>query len=68
MTTEITLRITGMDFNHCAERVETSLQRMDGVIKAEVDPVGTAKLRYDEDRLSQGDLAERVREAGYEVT
>lgn len=65
MATETTLQVTGMDCSHCAQRLGSALERLDGVIKAEVDPAGTAKVRYDEARLSEGDLTERVRNAGF---
>ncbi len=67
MATETTLQVTGMDCSHCAQRLGSALERAEGVIRAEVDPAGTATVRYDEQRLSEGDLAERVRAAGFDV-
>ncbi|MDP8927979.1 MAG: heavy-metal-associated domain-containing protein [Actinomycetota bacterium] len=67
MATETTLRVTGMDCSHCAQRLGSALERAEGVIRAEVDPAGTANVRYDEQRLSEADLAERVRAAGFDV-
>ncbi|MFN2555866.1 MAG: heavy-metal-associated domain-containing protein [Nitriliruptorales bacterium] len=67
MARVIKLQIVGMHCGHCAERLVTSLGRPNGVIRAEVDPSGTATVRYDEARLSQRDLAERVREAGFDI-
>lgn len=67
MATEVTLRIAGMDCSHCASRLGQALQRAEGVIKAEVDEAGTATVRYDEARLSEDDLGERIRAAGFDV-
>lgn len=67
MATETTFQVTGMDCSHCAQRLGSALERLGGVIKADVDPAGSAKVRYDEARLSEGDLAERVREAGFDT-
>lgn len=68
MATETTLRITGMDCGHCAARLGQSLERLEGVIRAEVDhPAGTASVRFDEERLSEDELGERVRAAGFDL-
>lgn len=67
MATQTTFQIAGMDCGHCAQRLGQSLERLDGVIRAEVDPAGTATVRFDEDRLSEDDLGERVRTAGFDL-
>ncbi|MDP8960503.1 MAG: heavy-metal-associated domain-containing protein [Actinomycetota bacterium] len=67
MATETTLQISGMDCSHCAQRLGSALERAEGVIRAEVDPGGRATVRYDEQRLSEADLAERVRGAGFDL-
>ncbi|MFP5252308.1 MAG: heavy-metal-associated domain-containing protein [Actinomycetes bacterium] len=67
MVTEATLRIAGMDCRRCATRLGQALERAEGVIKANVDEAGRATVRYDEARLSEEDLGERVRAAGFEV-
>lgn len=67
MATETTLKITGMDCSHCASRLGQALERAEGVIKAEVDPAGTATVRFDEDRIGEDVLGERVRAAGFDV-
>lgn len=67
MATQTTLQIAGMDCSHCAQRLGQSLERLDGVIRAQVDEAGTATVRYDEDRLSEDELGERVRDAGFDV-
>jgi copper chaperone CopZ len=67
MATEATLDITGMDCSHCASRLGEALERAEGVIRAEVDPAGTATVRFDEARIDEERLAERVRAAGFDV-
>jgi Cd2+/Zn2+-exporting ATPase len=67
MATQTTLQIAGMDCSHCAQRLGSSLERLDGVIKAQVEPTGTARVRYDESRLSEAQLAEHVRTVGFDV-
>lgn len=67
MVMETTLQIDGMDCSHCASRLGQVLERTEGVVTAEVDPAGTASVRYDEERLSEQDLGERVRTAGFDV-
>lgn len=67
MATETTLQITGMDCSHCAQRLGQSLERAEGVIKAVVDPAGTATVRYDESRLTEEELGVRVRDAGFDL-
>ncbi|MDP9023490.1 MAG: cation transporter [Actinomycetota bacterium] len=67
MATQTTLQITGMDCSHCASRLGQALERAEGVIKAEVDAAGTATVRYDEARIDEEQLGERVRAAGFDV-
>ncbi len=67
MPIQTTLQIAGMDCSHCAQRLEEALERAEGVIKADVDLAGTATVRYDESRLSEGELGERVRDAAFDV-
>jgi copper chaperone CopZ len=67
MATETTLRIAGMDCSHCAQRLGQALERAEGVIKATVEPAGTATVRYDEARITEQRLGDRVRDAGFDV-
>lgn len=67
MVIETMVQVAGMDCSHCAQRLGQALERVDGVVKADVDAAGTATVRYDESRVSADQLGERVREAGFEV-
>jgi copper chaperone CopZ len=67
MATQTTFQIAGMDCSHCAQRLGQSLERAEGVIKAQVDAAGTATIRYDEARIDEAKLGEQVRVAGFDV-
>ncbi len=67
MAAETVLGIVGMDCSHCAQRLGQALERAEGVIKATVDPAGTASVRYDESRISEQELGQRVRDAGFDI-
>lgn len=68
MATEATLNIVGVDCRHCAWHLEQALGRAEGVIEAQVDPIGTATVRFDETRIDEGRLSERVHAAGFDVS
>jgi copper chaperone CopZ len=67
MATETTLQITGMHCGSRAQRLSGVLQRSDGVIKADVDPAGEARIRFDETRMDEQRLGELVRTAGFDL-
>ncbi len=59
------LHIGGMSCNHCVHHVTKALQMIDGV---EVEEVinGKARIWYDEDRVDDNILKEKIEEAGYQ--
>lgn len=67
MATETTLHIDGMHCGSCAQRLGQAFERRDGVIKAEVDPAGTARVRYDETRVNEDELGQLVRSVGFDL-
>lgn len=68
MATEKTLEVRGMDCTACENRVRTALTRLDGLIRADADRRrGRVTVRFDEVRLSEDDIEERLRTSGYEV-
>lgn len=68
MTTEKSLQVGGMDCSACQNRLRTALSRLEGVIKADADHrAGRVTVRLDEARVSEDDVKERIRAAGYEV-
>ncbi|WP_436348153.1 heavy metal translocating P-type ATPase [Natronorubrum sp. FCH18a] len=57
-----------MDCPSCAGKVENSVQKLDGITA--VDPqvtTGTLSVSYEESRTAPGEIAERVKKAGYTV-
>ena len=62
------LAVPEMDCPSCAQKADKSLQRVDGVVDATLQPTtGTANVTYDPDRISEADVVEAIKAAGYEV-
>ncbi|MFC7078711.1 heavy metal translocating P-type ATPase [Haloarcula halophila] len=67
---ELTARLVvpEMDCPSCAQKVDKSLRRVDGVVDTTLQPTtGTATVTYDSDRISEADVIEAIEAAGYEV-
>ncbi|KAA9404894.1 cation-translocating P-type ATPase [Haloarcula hispanica] len=67
---ERTVRLTvpEMDCPSCAQKVDKSLQRVDGVVDTMLQPTtGTASVTYDSERTSEADVVKAIEAAGYEV-
>ncbi|MDS0296670.1 heavy metal translocating P-type ATPase [Halogeometricum luteum] len=67
---ELSVRLTvpEMDCPSCAQKVDKSLQRVDGVVDATLQPTtGTANVTYDPDRVTEADVVQAIENAGYEV-
>lgn len=62
--TDLTLSITGMTCGHCVASVAKALKGVDGVEVKDVR-IGTAKVQYDESKVSPAQLAQVVTEEGY---
>lgn len=67
MVTKRELTVTGIHCSGCAGRLGTALERLEGVLRAEVEESGRAVVRYDEARLDEDQLAEQVRTAGFDL-
>jgi len=67
--TKITLKIKGMDCEHCVHHVKTALENLDGVDKAEVSlKKAEAVVTFEKDKTIPAEtMAQAVKEAGYEV-
>jgi Cd2+/Zn2+-exporting ATPase len=64
----VRLVVPEMDCPSCAKKVDNSLQRVDGVLEAALQPTtGTATVTYDPDRISKTDVVAAIEGAGYEV-
>jgi Cd2+/Zn2+-exporting ATPase len=69
-TTDLSVRLTvpEMDCPSCAQKVDKSLMRVDGIEETVLQPTtGTATVSYDGDRVSEADVVTAVEGAGYEV-
>ena len=61
-----TLQIKGMSCGHCVSAVREALEETGGVEVLDVE-IGTARVRYDAEEVTQQDLEEAVEEAGFEM-
>jgi len=62
------LAVPDMDCPSCAQKVDKSLGRVDGVTETSLQPTtGTATVTYDPDRASEADVVRAIEAAGYEV-
>ena len=69
-TQESSVRLTvpEMDCPSCAQKVDKSLQRVDGVTDTTLQPTtGTATVAYDSNRAAEADVVAAIEGAGYEV-
>jgi copper chaperone len=66
--TDKTLNVTGMSCGHCKAAVESELNKLSGVKRANADVErGTVEVSYDEARVTTEDLKGAIEEAGYTV-
>ena len=62
---EKTIKIDGMNCQHCVKAVEVELEEI-GVDSFEVE-IGSAKVKFDESKITDKDLHKAVDEAGFIV-
>lgn len=66
--TQLTLNVEGMSCEHCKRAVETALQKLDGVEKAEVNlAANTVSVTYDGSKVTTAQMKEALKEEGYEI-
>ena len=66
--TDKTLNVTGMSCGHCKAAVESELNKLSGVKRANADVErGTVEVSYDETKVTTADLEGAIEEAGYTV-
>ncbi|PRX40711.1 Cu+-exporting ATPase [Planifilum fimeticola] len=64
----LTMEIKGMTCAACASRIEKGLRRMAGMVDAQVNLARErASVVYDDDRLSPVEVADKIRDLGYDV-
>ena len=59
-------KIEGMSCSHCVMAVEKELNKLD--IKNKKVEIGSAKIEFDPDKVSEEDIKNSITEAGYTVT
>ena len=65
---EVTLGIEGMSCQHCVGKVEKGLREMEGVLAADVDlEKKQAKVRFNAEKVTIGDLTKKVTDVGFKV-
>ena len=62
-----TISVTGMSCNGCEQNVENSLTTLDGVNRVEADHEAETVEVVADDDVSEDDIADAVRSAGYEL-
>ncbi|MHB8578259.1 MAG: heavy-metal-associated domain-containing protein [Ignavibacteriaceae bacterium] len=60
------LKIEGMSCGHCVMAVRKELSKMNDVIVKDVQ-IGSAKVEYDESKVSDKDLENAIENAGYKL-
>lgn len=60
------LKIEGMSCNHCVMAVKKELSKLENV-KVEDVQIGSAKVQFDENKVSEKELSAAIEEAGYKV-
>ncbi|MGD1008402.1 MAG: cation transporter [Ignavibacteriaceae bacterium] len=60
------LKIEGMSCGHCVMAVKKEISKLTDVFVDDVQ-VGSAKVRYDENKVTEKNIVEAIEEAGYKV-
>src|SRR5690242_9760514 len=65
---KISMNVTGMDCASCAVTVQTALSKVDGVVRASVNPAtAKATVEYDETKVKPHHLHQAVMATGYGI-
>jgi Cu+-exporting ATPase len=65
---QLTMKVGGMDCASCAVTIQNALSKVDGVSKANVNPItAKATVEYDETKVKPHHLHQAVKATGYEV-
>ncbi len=62
---EQTYKIEGMSCQHCVKAVEIELEEI-GVESFDVE-VGSAKIKFEENKITDSDISKAIDEAGFKV-
>ena len=68
MEHQINLPITGMHCENCASTITRNLEKMDGILAAEVSlATERAAVIFDTSTLSEGSIVDKIRDLGFDV-
>lgn len=68
MAVERTIEVKGMTCEGCENAVRNALSRLDGVLDARADhTAGRVTVELDDTRVTEEQVKERIRAAGYEA-
>ena len=60
-------KIEGMSCGHCVAAVKKELSKLTDIIVDDVQ-IGNAKVKYDENKVTQKNIVEAIEGAGYKVS
>jgi len=65
---EVTLKVAGMNCQHCQKAVEDVLKNLEGVKDVQVDlEQGTVRVKYNPIEVGLTEFKDTIQDAGYEV-
>ena len=62
----VTLNIEGMSCQHCVMRVKKAVDDLPGIGQADIS-IGTARVTFDEAKVSRDEIECAVEKAGYKI-
>lgn len=60
------LKIEGMSCNHCVMAVKKELEKLNGLLVEKIK-IGSAKVEYDDSKISKEDISRAIDDAGYKL-
>ena len=63
---DVTLKIEGMSCQHCVMRVKKAVDGLHGIGQSDVS-IGTARVKFDEAKVSRAEIESAVEKAGYKI-
>jgi copper chaperone len=64
---EVKIAIEGMSCQHCVMAVKKALGGVPGILQSDVQ-IGSAVVKYDENKVKKEEIETRIEGAGYKVT
>jgi len=64
---ETKIAIEGMSCQHCVMAVKKALGGVPGILESDVN-IGSAVVKYDENKIKKEEIEKKIETAGYKVT